>query len=134
MLEKCVVTILELNWNRRLGHKKAKLNMCHHMLTSSMQLQNRSFHVVERTRTATKCQKKCTCKACKNSVYHCQIYKFVGFLLPSTSWLLKLFIKDVPLFLQASHSEKPSITTLTSTLAEKMVKKYDTVAISRTVS
>ena len=33
---------------------------------------------------------KCTCKACKNTVFHCQICKFVGFLLPSSSWLLKL--------------------------------------------
>ena len=57
MLEKCVLTVLELNWNKRLGHKKTKLNICHHMLTSSIQLQNRSFHVVERTRTSTKCQK-----------------------------------------------------------------------------
>ena len=30
----------------------------------------------------------CTCKACKNTVFHCQICKFVGFLLPSSSWLL----------------------------------------------
>ena len=57
MLEKCVLTVLELNWNKRLGHKKTKLNICHHMLTSSIQLQNRSFHVVERTRTSSKCQK-----------------------------------------------------------------------------
>ena len=57
MLEKCVLTIRELNWNQRLGHKKTKLNICHHMLTSSTQLQNRSFHVVERTRTSSKCQK-----------------------------------------------------------------------------
>ena len=57
MIEKCVVTILELNWNQRLGHKKTKLNLCHHMLTSSTQLQNTSFHVVERTRTSSKCQK-----------------------------------------------------------------------------
>ena len=57
MLEKCVLTILELNWNQRLGHEKTKLNICHHMLTSSTQLQNRSFHVVERTRTSSKCQK-----------------------------------------------------------------------------
>ena len=57
MLEKCVLTILELNWNQRLGQKKTKLNICHHMLTSSTQLQNRSFHVEERTRTSTKCQK-----------------------------------------------------------------------------
>ena len=57
MLEKCVLTILELNWNQRLGHKKTKTNICYHMLTSSTQLQNRSFHVVERTRTSSKCQK-----------------------------------------------------------------------------
>ena len=25
-----------------------------------------------------------------NTVFHCQICKFVGFLLPSSSWLLKL--------------------------------------------
>ena len=56
-LEKCVLTVLELNWNQRLGHKKTKLNICHHVLTSSTQLQNRSFHVVERTRTSSKCQK-----------------------------------------------------------------------------
>ena len=57
MLEKCVLTILELNWNQRLGHKKTKLNVCHRMLTSSTQLQNRSFHGVERTRTSAKCKK-----------------------------------------------------------------------------
>ena len=57
MLEKCVLTILELNWNQRLGHKKTKLNICHHRLTSSTQLQNSSFDVVERTRTSSKCQK-----------------------------------------------------------------------------
>ena len=56
-LEKCVLTILELNWNQRLGHNKTKLNICHHMLPSSTQLQNRSFHVVERRRTYLKCQK-----------------------------------------------------------------------------
>ena len=57
MLEKCVLIILELNWNQRLGHKKTKLNICHHMLTSSTQLQYRSFHVVEITRTTSKCHK-----------------------------------------------------------------------------
>jgi len=33
---------------------------------------------------------KCTCEACKNTVFCCQICKFVGFLLPPSSWLLKL--------------------------------------------
>ena len=63
MLEKCVLTILELNWNQRVGHKKTKLNICHHVLTSSTQLQNRSFHVIERTRTSSKCQKMKTARA-----------------------------------------------------------------------
>ena len=57
MLEKCVLTILELKWNQRLGHKKTKLNICHHTLTLSTYLQNRSSHVVERTRASSKCQK-----------------------------------------------------------------------------
>ena len=62
------------------------------MLTSSTQLHNRSFHVVERTRTSQYMSEdiKCTCKACKITVFHCQICKFAGFLLPSSSWLLKL--------------------------------------------
>ena len=91
MFEKCVLTILEFNWNQRLGHKKTKLNICHHMLTLSTQLQNRSFDVVERTRTSSKCQKMKNARAvCKNPVFHRQICKFVGFLLPSSSWLLKL--------------------------------------------
>ena len=63
MLEKCILTILELNWNQPLGHKKTKLNICHHMLVSSTQLQNRSFHVVERTRTSSKCQKTTNARA-----------------------------------------------------------------------
>ena len=50
------LNILELNWNQRLGRKKTKLNMSQHMLTSSTQLKNMSFHVVERTRTSSKCQ------------------------------------------------------------------------------
>ena len=64
MLEKCVLTIMELNWYQRWGHKKTKIcDICHHMLTSSIQLQNRSFHVVERTRTSSKCQKMTNARA-----------------------------------------------------------------------
>ena len=50
------VTIPELNWNQRFWDNRTKLNICHHMLTSSTQLQNRSFHVIERTRKSSKCQ------------------------------------------------------------------------------
>ena len=49
--------------------------------------------VIERTRTSSKNVKgeKCTCKACKNTVFHFQMCKFVWFLLPpSSSWLLEL--------------------------------------------
>ena len=63
MLEKGVLTILEFNWNQRLGHEKTKLNICHHMFTSSTYLQNGSFHVEERTRTSTKCQNKINARA-----------------------------------------------------------------------
>ena len=91
MLEKCFLTILELNWNQRLGHKRTKLNICRHMLTSSTQLQNRSFHVVERKRTSSKCQKMKNARAKRAKIlFHCQICKFVGFLLSSSLWLLKL--------------------------------------------
>ena len=65
MLEKCVLTVLELNWNQRLRDKKTKLNICHHMLTSSTQLPNRSFHIVERMRMSAKCLKmKTACAKC----------------------------------------------------------------------
>ena len=48
-------SILELNWNQRLRDKKTKLNICHHMLTSSTQLL--PFHDVKRTRTSLRCPK-----------------------------------------------------------------------------
>ena len=54
-LAKCVLTLLELNWNQRFRGKRTKLNICDHILTSSTQLQSRSFHVVERTRRSARC-------------------------------------------------------------------------------
>ena len=92
MFEECVLTTLELNWNQRLGHKKTKLNICHHMLTSSTQLQNRSFHVVERTRTSLKCQKMKNARAKRAKLEYCfslSNMQICGLLLPSSSWLLK---------------------------------------------
>ena len=92
MLEKCVLTILELNWNRRFGLKKTKLSICHHLLPSSTQLQNRSFHVVERTWTSTKCQKMKNARAKRANVLffivkHANLW---WFSFPLSSWLLKL--------------------------------------------
>ena len=69
MLEKCVLTVLELNCNQRLGHRWTKLNICHHMLTSSTQLQTERF-ISCRRKNENVCEmsekEKCTCKACKN--------------------------------------------------------------------
>ena len=93
MLENCVLIILKLNWNHLgLGHKKTKINICDHMLTSSTQLQNRSFHVVERTRTSSKCQKieYARAKRAKILFFIVKYANLWGFLLPSSSWLLKL--------------------------------------------
>ena len=92
MLENCALTVLELNWNQRWGRKKTKLNICHHMLTSSTHLQNWSFHVVERTRTSTKCQKMKNARAKRARILFF-IVKYAnlwGFFMPSSSWLLKL--------------------------------------------
>ena len=43
ILAKSVLTILELNWNQRFRAKKTKLNICHHMVKSSTQLQTGHF-------------------------------------------------------------------------------------------
>ena len=80
-LKKCVLTIQELNWNQLLGHKRTKLYICHHMLTSSTQLQNRSFHVVERTRASSKCQKmkNARAKRAKNTFFIVKYANLWGF-------------------------------------------------------
>ena len=81
MLKKCLLTVLELIWNQRLGHKKTKLNKTKQEI--SRRRKNENVYKMSKN-------EKCTCKACKNTVFHCQICKFVGFLLPWSSWLLKL--------------------------------------------
>ena len=57
MPEKCALTRLELNWNRRLGQDKIEHLSSYAHVTPSTQLQKRSFHVIERTTTSSKCQK-----------------------------------------------------------------------------
>ena len=92
MLEKRVLTILELNWNQRLEQREDKIehlsSYAHVVYTTVKQVISR------RRKNENFCEMSkdeiCTCKACKNTVFHCQICKFVGFLLPSSSWLLKL--------------------------------------------
>ena len=83
-----MTSVLELIWNQRLGHKKTKLNICHYMLTSSTEMQNRSFHVVERTRTSSKCQKMKNARAKRAKILFFTV-KYAN-LPSSSSWLLKL--------------------------------------------
>ena len=117
MLEKCVLTILKLNWNQRLGHKRTKLNICHHMLASSTQRQNRSFRRKNKNVFKMSKDEKCTCKSCKNTVFYCQICKFVGFLLPSSLWLLKLPIILVAVAVTVTAS---SVETLRNRTAGRL--------------
>ncbi|XP_031565856.1 proteasome activator complex subunit 4-like [Actinia tenebrosa] len=53
------------------------------------------------------------------------------FFLVSHYW--EIIVDVWPAIIQADHSEKPSITTLISSLGDKMIKKYDTVAIVRQI-
>ena len=80
--EKCALTIMELNWNQRLRQDKIEHLSC----TCSRRPHNcRKGHSRHRkNENVFKMSKdeKCTCK---NSVFHCQICKFVGFLWPLSS-------------------------------------------------
>ena len=84
MPEKCALTIQELNWNQRSGQDKIERlsSYVHVVHTSAKQVISR-HRKNEGVFNMSK-EEKCTCKACKNDVFHCQICKFVGFLL-STS-------------------------------------------------
>ena len=70
----------------------------------------------------------CSCKACKNTVFHCQICKFVGFLLPSSSWLLKLPIIEI------QRNRFPRLVTHVSGIVEErrnVVRWRNTPAVPR---
>ena len=47
----------ELNWYERFWERKKKLTLFRNVLTFSTKLQNKSFHVIDITRTAKKCTK-----------------------------------------------------------------------------
>ena len=118
MLEKCALTILELNWNQLL-HKSTKLNICHHMLTSSTQLQNRSFHVVERTRTSSKF------KRWKMHVQSVQKYCFslsnTQICRVSSPWLLYALVICFP------HPRPPGIVAIYGEITRAITRDYATI-------
>ena len=90
MPEKCALTILELNRNQRFGQDKIE-----HLSSYAHVVHTTAKKVISRHRKNEDVFKmskdeNCTCKACKNTVFRCQICKFVGVLLLSSSWLLML--------------------------------------------
>ena len=88
MPEKCALTILQLNWNERLGPDKIEhLSSCVYVVHTTAKKAISRRRKNENVFKMSKDEKR-TCKACKNTVCHCQICKFVGFLLSSSSWLL----------------------------------------------
>ena len=90
MPEKRTLTILELYWNQPLGQDKIEQLSSYADVVHTTAKQLISRHRKNRNVFKMSKAEKCTCKACKNTVFHCQICKFVGFLLPSSSWLLEL--------------------------------------------
>ena len=79
---------------RALGTYKDKIE---HLLSYALVVHTTAKQVISSRRKNENVFKmskdeKCTCKACKNTVFYCQICKFKGFLFPSSLWLLKLRI------------------------------------------
>ena len=71
---------MELNWNQRWGHKKTKIG---HLSSYAHFVHTTAKQVISRLRENENVFKmskddKCTCGACKNTVFHCQICKFEG--------------------------------------------------------
>ena len=84
-------------------------------------------------------KEKCTCKACKNTVFHCQICKFVGFLLPSswqtTNFTFFTMVLFSSVFKKTISCYKRNDATLDDTLhKEKAGKKHKTDLVKRLLS
>jgi len=77
---KCALTILDLNWNQRLGQDKIEhLSLYAHVVHTTAKKVISRHRKNENVFKMSK-DEKCTCKACKKTVFHCQICKFVGFV------------------------------------------------------
>ena len=92
ILAKCVVCILELNWDQRFWAKETKLNICHHILTYVVHTTAKqviSRHGKNENAYEMSKNEKCTCKS---TVFHCKLCKWVT----SSLWLLELPLIKVP--------------------------------------
>ena len=109
----CVLTILDLTGTSPWDIKKTKINICHHMLTLAHTTAKQLISRCRKNENVIKMSKDeiSTCKACKSAVFHFQICKFVGFWLPSSSWLLKLPSIFVKLAVKHVMSKQSSLYT-----------------------
>ena len=60
MPEKCVLTILELNWNQRLGHLSSYAHVVHTTAKQVISRRRKNENVFKMSK-----DEKCTCKACE---------------------------------------------------------------------
>ena len=109
-----------------LENKKTKINICHHMLTSSTQLQNRSFHVVERTRTSSKCQKMKNARAkCAKIHFFTHIFNTYFFTHIFHTYLTIFIVKYANLWGFCHRSRRACLRSLiTSQLGSEMGKRH----------
>ena len=72
-------------WEDKIEHLSSYADVVHTTAKQVISRRRKNENVYKMSKN-----EKCTCKACKNTVFHCQICKFVGFSFPLSSWLLKL--------------------------------------------
>ena len=93
MLEKYLLNVLGLIWNQRLGHKKTTFE---HLLSDAQVVHTTAKQLISRRRknenVRAKCQNMKNARAMRAKILFF-IVKYAnlwGFVLPSSSWLLKL--------------------------------------------
>ena len=72
-------------WEDKLQHLSSYAHVVHTTAKQVISRRRKNENVYNMSKN-----EKCTCKACKNTVFHCQICKFMGFSFPLSSGLLKL--------------------------------------------
>ena len=91
MLEKCVLTILELNWNQRLGHREDKIE---HLSSYAHVVHATAKHVISRRgKNENVCEMSkdqiCTCKACKKCCFSLSNMQICGVFVAVDDKLFK---------------------------------------------
>ena len=72
-------------WEDKIEHLSSYALVLHTTVKQVISRRRRNENVCEMSKN-----ENCKCKACETAVFHRHICRFVTFLLPSSSWLLKL--------------------------------------------